>query len=96
MKLTDKQKLSIRKSLKLNEDFFDDFNDNEHINDTVDDLIDNSFDEHDYVYHIHFIIYTYPFIKNIDRNGECVYYFEDPKYKTIVESKFLLMKKVLS
>ena len=91
MKLTNKQKLSIRKTLKLNEDFFDDFDSNDLINNPVDEIIDDP----EYTYHIQFIIYMYPFIKDVYRNGECVYYFEDPKYKTIVESKFLLMKKVL-
>ena len=91
MKLTDKQKLSIWKSLKLNEDFFDDFNDNDIINNPVDELIDDP----DYTYNFQFIIFMYPFIKDVYRNGECVYYFEDPKYKTIIESRFLLMKKVL-
>ena len=90
MKLTNKQKLSILKSLKLNEDFFDDFEDNELANDSVDD----SFSEPDYTYHIHFIIYTYPFIKDVNRNG-WVYYFEEPKYKPIIESGFLSMKKAL-
>ena len=37
----------------------------------------------------------YPFIKDDYRNGECVYYFEEPKYKSIVESAFLSMKKAL-
>ena len=37
----------------------------------------------------------YPFIKDVYRNGECVYYFEEPKYKSIVESAFLSMKKAL-
>ena len=91
MKLTNKQKTIIRKSLKLNEDFFDDFDSNNLINDTVDDFIN----EPDYMYHIHFIIYMYPFIKDVYRNGECVYYFEEPKYKSIVESAFLSMKKAL-
>ena len=95
MKLTNKQKLSIQKSLKLNEDFFDDFDSNNLIDEPVDDLIDNSFDEHDYIYHIYFIIYMYPFIKDDYRNGECMYYFEEPKYKSIVESAFLSMKKAL-
>ena len=76
---------------KLNEDFFDDFSDNGLIGDPVDDLID----EPDYTYHIHFIICMYPFIKDNDRNGEYVYYFEDPKYKSIIESGFLSMKKAL-
>ena len=91
MKLMNKQKLSIQKSLKLNEDFFDDFDSNNLIDDTVDDFINDP----DYTYHIHFIIYTYPFIKDDYRNRECVYYFEEPKYKSIVESAFLSMKKAL-
>ena len=37
----------------------------------------------------------YPFIKDNDRNGEYAYYFEDPKYKSIIESGFLSMKKAL-
>ena len=91
MKLTNKQKSIIQKSLKLNEDFFDDFDSNNLIDDTVDDFINDP----DYTYHIHFIIYMYPFIKDVYRNGECVYYFEEPKYKSIVESAFLSMKKAL-
>ena len=91
MKLTNKQKNSIQKSVKLNEDFFDDFDSNNLIDDTVDDFINDP----DYTYHIHFIIYMYPFIKDVYRNGECVYYFEEPKYKSIVESAFLSMKKAL-
>ena len=50
MKLTNKQKNSIQKSVKLNEDFFDDFNSNNLIDDTVDDLID----EPEYTYNAHF------------------------------------------
>ena len=84
MKLTNKQKLSIWKSLKLNEDFFDDFEDNELVDDAVNELIDDP----DYTYHFQFIIYMFPFIKDTNRN-ECVYYFEDPKYKPIIESGFL-------
>ena len=98
MKLTNKQKLSIYKSLNLNEDFFDDLNSND-LNDTVDD----SFDDPDYMYHIHFIIYINQFIKCIipkspfmnRLNDEYLYYFEEPKYKPIVESGFLSMKKTL-
>ena len=90
MKLTNKQKTIIWKSLKLNEDFFDDFEDNE----LVDDAVNDSFGEPDYTYHIHFIIYTYPLIKDVNRKG-CVYYFEDPKYKPIIESGLLSMKKAL-
>ena len=77
--------------MKLNEDFFDDFDSNNLIDDTVDDSVSDP----DYTYHILFIIYTYPFIKDDYRNGECVYYFEEPKYKSIVESAFLSMKKAL-
>ena len=92
MKLSNKQKLSIWKSLKLNEDFFDDFDSNDLNVDPDDDLVDDP----DYTYHIHFIIYMYPFIEyNYNYNDECVYYFEDPKYKPIVESGFLSMKKAL-
>lgn len=91
MKLNNKQKLSIWKSLKLNEDFFDDFDSNE----LIDEPVDDSFDEPEYTYHIHFIIYIYPFIKDVYRTGECVYYFEEPKYKSIVESAFISMKKSL-
>ena len=79
MKLTNKQKLSIWKSLNLNENFFDDFNDNDIINNSVDD----SFYEPDYMYHIHFIINIHPFIKCIipkspfmnRLNDEYLYYF---------------------
>ena len=91
MKLTNKQKNFIRKSLKLNEDFFDDFDSNNLIDDTVDDFINDP----DYTYHIHFIIYMYPFIKDDYRNGECVYYFENPEYKPIIETAFISMKKTL-
>ena len=76
---------------KLNEDFFDDFDSNDLNDDPVDDLIDDP----DYTYNIHFIICMYPFIKDNDRNGEYAYYFEDPKYKPIIESGFLSMKKAL-
>ena len=41
MKLTNRQKSIIWKSLKLNEDFFDNFDSNNLIDDTVDDLIYN-------------------------------------------------------
>lgn len=75
---------------KLNEDFFDDFNDNELIDEPVDVLIDDS----GYTYNIHFIIYTYPFIKD-NHYRKCVYYFDDPKYKQIIESGFISIKKAL-
>ena len=76
--------------MKLNEDFFDDFNDNSLIDEPDDVLID----EPEYTYHIHFIIYMYPFIKN-NYGRYCVYYFEEPEYKSIIESGFLSMKKAL-
>ena len=88
MKLTNKQKHSI---LKLNEDFFDDFEDNELVDDTFNELIGDP----DYTYHFQFIIYMFPFIKDTNRN-ECVYYFEDPKYKPIIESGIISMKKALN
>ena len=91
MKLTNRQKTIIWKTLKLNEDFFDDLDNNDLNDDPVDDLID----EPDYTYNIHFIICMYPFIKDNDRNGEYAYYFEDPKYKPIIESGFISMKKAL-
>ena len=69
---------------KLNEDFFDNLSDNDFIDEPVDELIDDS----GYTYNIHFIIYTYPFIKD-NHNRKCVYYFEDPKYKPIIESGFI-------
>ena len=84
-------KMIMKPINKLNEDFFDDFDSNDPNDDPVDDLIDDP----DYTYNIHFIIYMYPFIKDVYTNGECVYYFEDPKYKPIVESGFLSMKKAL-
>lgn len=76
---------------KLNEDFFDDFNDNDLVDEPIDELIDDS----GYTYNIHFIIYTYPFIKD-NHNHKCVYYFEDPKYKPIIESGFISIKKALN
>ena len=75
---------------KLNEDFFDDLDNNDLNDDPVDDLID----EPDYTYHIHFIIYMYPFMK-LNDEYKCVYSFENPKYKPIIESAFLSMKKTL-
>ena len=75
---------------KLNEDFFDNLSDNDFIDEPVDELIDDS----GYTYNIHFIIYTYPFIKD-NHNRKCVYYFEDPKYKPIIESGFISIKKAL-
>ena len=90
MKLSNRQKSIIWKSLKLNEDFFDDFDSNDIINNSVDELIDDP----NYTYHIHFIIFMYPFIKN-NYGRCCVYYFEEPEYKQIIETGFLSMKKAL-
>ena len=88
---------------KLNEDFFDDFDSNDPDDEPVDDLIDDP--DYTYDYNIHFIIYMYPFIKEykgfVSKNtGEykedAVYSFEEnPKYKPIIESGFLSMKKAL-
>ena len=96
MKLTNKQKSIIQKSLKLNEDFFDDFDSNDFIDGPVDDLIDNSFDEHGYTYHIQFLIFMYPFVK-LDFSDDFEYVFDDPKYehKLTIESGFLSIKKAL-
>ena len=94
MKLTNRQKSIIWKSLKLNEDFFDGLDKNELANDSVDDIIGEPVDVSDYTYHIYFIIYTYPFIKDVFEKDP-VYYFEDPKYKPIIESGLLSMKKAL-
>lgn len=82
--------MNMKQIDKLNEDFFDDFNDNGLIDEPDDVLID----EPEYTYHINFIIYMYPFIKN-NFGRYCVYYFEDPKYKPIIESGFISMKKAL-
>ena len=53
MKLTNRQKTIIWKSLNLNEDFFDNFSDNNPIDDPIDELVD----EPNYTYNIQFIIY---------------------------------------
>ena len=93
MKLTNKQKKFIRKSLKLNEDFFDD-----NQSDIYDEASLDLEDEHNqqYTYHFQFIFYLWPFIKEIDKKSKTdVYYFEDPKYKPIIESGFISMKKTL-
>ena len=82
--------MNMKQIDKLNEDFFDDFDENNLVDEPVDVLIDDS----GYTYNIHFIIYTYPFIKD-NHNRKCVYYFEDPKYKPIIESGFLSIKKAL-
>ena len=96
MKLTNKQKSIIHKSLKLNEDFFDDFNDNDFIDELVDDSFDDPIDNTDYTYHIQFLIFMYPFVK-LDFSDDFEYVFDDPKYehKLTIESGFLSIKKSL-
>ena len=96
MKLTNKQKLSIQKSLKLNEDFFDDFDSNELIDEPVDDSFDEPIDNTDYTYHIQFLIFMYPFVK-LDFSDDFEYVFDDPKYehKLTIEHSFLSIKKAL-
>ena len=93
MKLTNKQKLSIRKSLKLNEDFFDD-----NQSDIYDEAGLDLEDEHNqqYTYHFQFIFHLWPLIKHLDEETstyEC--YFENQKYKPIIETAFISIKKVL-
>ena len=96
MKLTNKQKSIIWKSLNLNEDFFDDLEDNELIDEPNHDLFNEPFDDTDYTYDIYFIIYLHPFIKKYKKE-EPVYSFEEnPEYKPIIESAFLSMKKALN
>ena len=96
MKLTNKQKLSIRKSLKLNEDFFDDFDSNELIDEPVDDSFGEPIDNTDYTYHFQFIIFMDPFIKP-SFSDDPEYLFDDPKYehKLTIEHSFLSIKKAL-
>ena len=93
MKLTDKQKTIIWKSLKLNEDFFDDNQSDIHDEPSLD--LENEYDQQ-YTYHFQFLFFLWPLIKETDKklqNPE--YYFEDPKYKPIIESAFISMKKTL-
>ena len=96
MKLMNKQKLSIQKSLKLNEDFFDDFDSNELIDEPVDDSFDVPIDNTDYTYHFQFLIFMYPFVK-LDFSDDFEYVFDDPKYehKLTIEHSFLSIKKAL-
>ena len=96
MKLTNKQKLSIHKSLKLNEDFFDDFDSNGLIDEPVDDSFDEPIDNTDYTYHIQFLIFMYPFVK-LDFSDDFEYVFDDPKYehKLTIEHGFISIKKAL-
>ena len=93
MKLTNKQKKFIRKSLKLNEDFFDD-----NQSDIYDEASLDLEDEHNqqYTYHFQFIFHLWPLIKHLDEETSTyVYYFENPEYKPIVETAFISMKKTL-
>ena len=93
MKLTNKQKKFIRKSLKLNEDFFDD-----NQSDIYDEAGLDLEDEHNqqYTYHFQFIFHLWPLIKHLDEETSTyVYYFENPEYKPIVETAFISMKKTL-
>ena len=79
MKLTNKQKLSIQKSLKLNEDFFDDFDSNELIDEPVDDSFDDPIDNTDYTYHFQFAIFVDPFEKPSFTSDDPEYIFDEPK-----------------
>ena len=93
MKLTNKQKTIIWKSLKLNEDFFDDKQLD--IYDETGFDLENG-DNQQYTYHFQFIFYIWPLIKEIDKKSKTdVYYFEEPEYKSIIESTFISMKKTL-
>ena len=93
MKLTNKQKLSIWKSLNLNEDFFDD-NQLDIYDETNLDL-ENEYNEQ-YTYHFQFLFYLWPLIKHIDKETSTYEYsFEDPEYKPIIETSFISMKNSL-
>ena len=94
MKLTNKQKLSIQKSLKLNEDFFDDNQSDITYDETVFDLENE--DNQQYTYHFQFLFYLWPLVKRIDEETSTYeYYFENPEYKPIIETAFISMKKTL-
>ena len=94
MKLTNRQKSIIWKSLNLNEDFFDDNQLDIPYDETTLDL-ENGYDQQ-YTYHFQFIFYIWPLIKEIDKKSKTdVYYFEKPEYKSIIESAFISIKKVL-
>ena len=97
MELTNKQKLSIQKSLKLNEDFFDDFDSNELIDEPVDDCFDDPIDDTDDTYHFQFAIFVDPFEKPSFTSDDPEYIFDEPKYehKLTIEHGFLSMKKAL-
>ena len=93
MKLSNKQKLSIYKSLKLNEDFFDD--NQSDIDDETGFDLENE-DNQQYTYHFQFIFYLWPLVKRIDEETSTYeYYFENPEYKPVIESAFISMKKLL-
>ena len=93
MKLTNRQKLSVWKSLNLNEDFFDDKQSDIYDETSLD--LENG-DNQQYTYHFQFIFYIWPLIKEIDKKSKTdVYYFEEPEYKSIIESPFISMKKAL-
>lgn len=93
MKLTNRQKSIIWKSLNLNEDFFDDKQSNIYDDTSLD--LENR-DNQQYTYHFQFIFYIWPLIKEIDKKSKTdVYYFEEPEYKSIIESAFISMKKAL-
>ena len=79
--------------MKLNEDFFDD-NQSDIYDETGFDLANE--DNQQYTYHFQFLFYLWPLIKHIDEETSTYeYYFENPEYKTIVETAFISMKKVL-
>ena len=87
MKLTNKQKKFIQKSLKLNEDFFDD-----NQSDIYDEAGLDLEDEHNqqYTYHFQFIFHLWPLIKHLDEETSTYeYYFENQKYKPIIETAFI-------
>lgn len=94
MKLTNRQKSIIWKSLKLNEDFFDDNQSEIPYDETGFDLENE--DNQQYTYHFQFLFYMWPLVKRINEETSTYeYYFENPEYKPIAESGFLSMKKVL-
>lgn len=93
MKLTNKQKSIIWKSLKLNEDFFDDKQSDIYDEASLD--LENGYNQQ-YTYHFQFIFYTWPLIKRIDEETSTYeYYFENPEYKPIIETAFIKIKKTL-
>ena len=78
---------------KLNEDFFDD-KQSDIYDETVFDLENG--DNQQYTYHFQFLFYLWPLVKHIDEETSTYeYYFENPEYKQIIETAFILMKKTL-